>query len=141
MMTGNNDSIQHVRLTVTDVARAEAFYTTLLGFDSVMNVGLQGVLRRGNTYLTLNRLPAEEWTSRRNPDCDRFNIPLRSRGAIEHVVELFDAQGVRHGAIRDLGEFGFKQHRLTFYDPDGNPLELTAPHGVVTTRIHQVLAL
>ena len=140
-MTGAKETIQQVKLTVTDMERSAAFYIGLLGFEVVIDAGFEVVLRRGNTYLTLNQLPAEQWTSKRNPLCDPLTITLRSREALEKVAALLDKHGVRHSAIHDLGELGFKQHTLTVYDPDGHELELTAPHGELTTRIHQVLAL
>lgn len=41
------------------------------------------------------------------------------------AAALFDEQGVEHGEVRDLPDFGIMI--LSFSDPDGIQLELTAP--------------
>ena len=42
-------------------------------------------------------------------------------------VQLFDAEGISHGEIKDLGP-GLGIYVLAFRDPDNIQLELTAPH-------------
>jgi hypothetical protein len=47
------------------------------------------------------------------------------RAELIKAAALFDEHGVEHGEIRDLPPFGITI--LSFSDPDGIQLELTAP--------------
>jgi len=56
---------------------------------------------------------------------DRKHIRgLPARGDLEQAVRLFDERGVTHGEITRLPSFGIDV--LSFEDPDGIQLELTA---------------
>jgi len=48
-----------------------------------------------------------------------------SRADLEQAAALFDEHGVNHGVITRLPSFGIDV--LSFKDPDGIQLELTAP--------------
>ena len=50
---------------------------------------------------------------------------MPARGDLEQAVRLFDERGVTHGEITRLPSFGIDV--LSFEDPDGIQLELTAP--------------
>jgi glyoxylase I family protein len=50
---------------------------------------------------------------------------VASRADLEQAERLFDEHGVTHGAITRLPSFGIDV--LSFEDPDGIQLELTAP--------------
>ena len=69
------------------------------------------------------------------PDSDRFDpdrvgldhlsFGVATRADLEQAVRLFDELGVTHGSITRLPSVGFDI--LSFEDPDGIQLELTAP--------------
>jgi len=133
--------VHHLRLTVTDIGRSRAFYTSLLGFDvavesppaddpSAEAVGkiLFGgvVLVRGDLLLGLR--PVASLGDRFDADrvgLDHLSFGVASRDELEAAVRLFDEQGVPHGEIATLASFGI--HVLPFRDPDNIQIELTAP--------------
>lgn len=133
--------IHHLRLTVTDVARSREFYTSVLGFDvivesppvgdpayaEVFNVLFGGVVMlRGNLIMGLR--PMAPTADRFSPDrvgLDHLSFGVPGRENLEQAVQLLDDRGVTHGSITRLGSFGIDI--LSFEDPDGIQLELTAP--------------
>ena len=144
-MTGQipTGEIHHLRLTVTDVDRSRRFYTSLLGFQvavesppdddpsagEVYKILFGGVVMiRGNLLMGLRPLaPAED---RFDPDrvgLDHLSFGVDSRADLERAVQLLDEAGVTHGDITSVPSFEIDV--LSFEDPDGVQLELTAPMG------------
>jgi catechol 2,3-dioxygenase-like lactoylglutathione lyase family enzyme len=67
-------------------------------------------------------------TDRFHPDragLDHLSFGVPDRGDLEQAILLFDERGVTHGEITRLPAFGIDV--LSFEDPDGIQLELTAP--------------
>jgi catechol 2,3-dioxygenase-like lactoylglutathione lyase family enzyme len=133
--------IHHLRLTVTDVQRSREFYTHLLGFEVVVDspppedpaaaetfkVLFGGVvMTRGNLIMGLR--PMAPPTDKFHPDragLDHLSFSVPGRADLEQAIRLFDEHGVTHGEITGLAAFGIDV--LSFEDPDGIQLELTAP--------------
>jgi glyoxylase I family protein len=133
--------IHHLRLTVTDVARSRQFYTSLLGFEvavespppddpaaaEVFKILFGGcVMIRGNLLMGLRPMAPE--SDRFDPDrvgLDHLSFSVASHADLEQAIQLFDEHGVTHGEITTLPSFGIDV--LSFEDPDGMQLELTAP--------------
>ncbi len=134
-------NIHHLRLTVTDVQRSREFYTHLLGFHVAMESPPPGdpaeaetfkvlfggvAMVRGNLLMGLRPMAAAG--DRFDPDrvgLDHLSFGVASRADLEQAVRLFDESGVTHGAITRLPSAGVDI--LSFEDPDGIQLELTAP--------------
>ncbi len=135
--------VHHLRLTVTDIQRSRQFYTSLLGFQVAVESPPPGdpseaetfrvlfggvVMIRGDLLMGLRPMAAEG--DRFDPDrvgLDHLSFSVASRSDLEEAVRLFDEQGVPHGSITRLPSFGIDV--LSFEDPDGIQLELTAPAG------------
>ncbi len=133
--------IHHLRLTVTDVQRSREFYTSLLGFQVAVDSPPPGdpaaaetfrilfggcVMIRGNLLMGLR--PMAPATDHFDPDrvgLDHLSFGVAGREDLEQAVRLFDEHGVPHGEITRLPSFGIDV--LSFEDPDGIQLELTAP--------------
>lgn len=133
--------IHHLRLTVTDLPRSREFYTSLLGFEvaaesppeddpsaaEVFKILFGGVvLIRGNLLMGLR--PVAPLHDRFDPDrvgLDHLSFGVSSRDDLEQAAQLLEEHGVRHGEITSLPSFGIDV--LSFEDPDGVQLELTAP--------------
>jgi glyoxylase I family protein len=133
--------VHHLRLTVTDIERSRQFYTSLLGFEVAVESPPPGdpsaaeafkilfggvVMIRGNLLMGLR--PMARPGDRFDPDnvgLDHLSFGVESHDDLEQAVRLFDEQGVAHGEITRLPSFGIDV--LSFEDPDGIQLELTAP--------------
>jgi len=133
--------IHHLRLTVTDLDRSRQFYTTLLGFQvivespppddpsaaEVFKILFGGiVMARGSLLMGLR--PMAPTGDRFSPDrvgLDHLSFSVASRSDLDQALQLFDEHEVTHGDITTLQSFGIDV--LPFQDPDGVQLELTAP--------------
>ncbi len=133
--------IHHLRLTVTDLERSRQFYTGLLGFDvavesppdddpaaaETFKILFGGIVMiRGTLLMGLRPMAAAG--DRFDADrvgLDHLSFGVDSRADLERAAELLDEAGVTHGQITSLPSFGIDV--LSFADPDGVQLELTAP--------------
>ncbi len=133
--------IHHLRLTVTDLERSREFYTSLLGFQVIVEsppaddpaaaeafkILFGGVvMARGNLIMGLR--PMAPSGDRFSPDrvgLDHLSFNVAGRADLEQAARLFDERGVARGEITALTSFGIDV--LPFEDPDGVQLELTAP--------------
>ncbi len=131
----------HVRLTVTDVARSQAFYTEVFGLQVAIDAppeddpggsiadALQGgvILGAGTTLVGLRPVDAAHAGDRFDPfrvGLDHLSFAVGSRADLDAAVALFDERGVEHGPIRELPQMGLAF--LAAFDPDGIAVELTA---------------
>jgi glyoxylase I family protein len=134
--------LHHVRLTVTDIERSRAFYQDLLGFEMLAQspgdpadpavradpFQLYGgcVFAAHNTMLGLRPVadPGDRFVSER-VGLDHLSFTVGSRADLVAAAERLAAAGVTHGEIIELPAFNIAI--LSFSDPDGIHLELTAP--------------
>jgi glyoxylase I family protein len=141
----DSPGFSHVRLTVTDIDRSKAFYDRVFGWpvaaDMSTKAGDPGVrdspdhLYGGCVYLTPAGLlfglrPVAAGGQRFDSEhtgLDHVSFQVESRDALVRALEALEADGIPHGEINDLSGFGIAI--LSFSDPDGVHLELTAPLG------------
>ena len=134
--------VHHLRLTVTDLERSRAFYRDLLGFQIIAESPgspddpavrsdphqLYGgcVFNANGTILGLRPVaePGDAFVSER-VGLDHLSFAVPSVAELEAAAERLAADGVTHGEITELAGFGIAI--LSFSDPDGIHLELTAP--------------
>ncbi len=134
--------LHHIRITVTDVARSRAFYEDVLGFgiaaespgdpadprvrsDPTQLYG--GVLFQTNGMLFGLR-PVAEVTDRFDSTrvgLDHISFSVGSVDELHAAATRLAAAGVEHGEVTELAGFGIAI--LSFSDPDGIHLELSAP--------------
>ncbi len=123
--------IQHIRLTVTDVARSQAFYTGVLGFRVARQIPTGVLLAQGPVLLGLGpapdpaAAPAADRFDENRVGLDHLSFLVNRYADLEAALAVLDAHGVPHGEIKDIG----MAHVLAFRDPDNIQLELTAPRG------------
>jgi glyoxylase I family protein len=127
--------IHHLTLTVTDTARSKDFYTKILGFSHLMDLGNRVLLNKESLVLALcppadpaQAIPDDRFNESR-VGLDHVSFLVASHAEMEAAVKLFDANGVSHGTINDLSSHGVPIYVLAFRDPDNIQLELTAPAG------------
>jgi catechol 2,3-dioxygenase-like lactoylglutathione lyase family enzyme len=123
--------VDHLRLTVSDVARARAFYTGVLGFDVAMELPSGVLLSNGRLLLGLGPAPdaesgsSEDRFNESRVGLDHLSFAVSSRQDLDDAVRIFGEHDVPHGEIKDLGpDIGI--YVLAFRDPDNIQLELTA---------------
>src|SRR6185295_5786710 len=122
--------IQHVAITVTDLAVSEAWYTKVLGVGPILDEDT-GPFRHivyllGNTMLGLHGFPdlsSKDAFDERRPGLDHISFGCASRAELVEWAARLDDLGVAHGEIVDAG-YG---SGLSFRDPDNIALELFAP--------------
>lgn len=128
----NVGGVHHLRLTVSNVERARAFYTEVMGFDLLMELPPGVLLHNGQFLLGLGPAPHEGADSsgdrfdENRVGLDHLSFSVNSRHELEDAIRILDGKNVPHGEIKDLGEdFGICV--LAFRDPDNIQLELTSP--------------
>ena len=120
--------VDHVSFTVTDLDVSQRFYTEVLDFVLVLDVGYGRILMHPGTGFTLSLMKHDgahggsftELTT----GLDHLGLTAGSRADLEDWERRFDELGVTYTPIRDM-EFGF---HLNFRDPDDIALELSAPN-------------
>ncbi|WP_063049252.1 VOC family protein [Nocardia arthritidis] len=132
----------HIRLTVTDIERSRAFYRDVLGFpiaaespgspddpavraDPMRLFG--GVVFQANGML-LGLRPVAAVTDRFDSErvgLDHLSFAVPARDHLVAAAARLSEAGIEHGEIKEMADFGIAI--LSFSDPDGIHLELTAP--------------
>ncbi len=134
--------IHHLRLTVTDIARSKAFYTTLFGREPVLDHSTEVdepgvkddqtrfyggvVFSFGHQVIGLRPVadPADTFSSTR-VGLDHLGLLVESRADLDRAAERLSADGVPHGEVTDIGSMFI----LSLQDPDDINLELCALAG------------
>jgi catechol 2,3-dioxygenase-like lactoylglutathione lyase family enzyme len=123
-------AIHHIRLTVTDVARSQEFYTQFLDFQVARQIPTGVLMTQGSFFLGIGpafdpaSAPPDDRFSEHRVGLDHLSFSVSSHSDLEQAVQLFDEHGVSHGEIKDIGRF----YVLAFRDPDNIQLELAATH-------------
>ena len=125
--------VHHIRLIVTDPIRSRDFYTSLLNFTVAAELPPGFVLTNGQILLgvtppwDMSQAIENDRFSPHRVGLDHLSFAVADRAELEKAAALFAEQGVEHGEVRDLPAFGITI--LSFSDPDGIQVELTAPLG------------
>ena len=120
--------VSHVAFTVTDLDASERFYTEVLDFVVVLDVGYGRICMHPATGFVLGLVRHERayggsFTELRT-GLDHLGLVASSREELEEWERRFDSLGVPYTPIRDM-EMGY---HLNFRDPDGIALEFDAPN-------------
>jgi glyoxylase I family protein len=131
--------VSHVSFTVTDLDVSMRFYTEVLGFVAVMDVGYARICMHPGTGFIISLAKHEGARGGRFTELttglDHLGMAASTRAELEEWERRFDEHGVTYTPIRDM-EFGF---HLNFRDPDDIALELSAPNDLMLTA-QQALA-
>ena len=120
-------TIGHVHLTVSDLNRAERFYTEILGFDVTARFGDEVVFMSAggyhhhialNTWAGKDAKPAPQGTT----GLYHFTILLPNRLELAKVVKRV----IDHGVKIDGASDHTASEAVYLHHPDGNGLELCA---------------
>jgi catechol 2,3-dioxygenase-like lactoylglutathione lyase family enzyme len=122
------ERLDHFGIEVTQLARAEQFYTEVLGLTVVAHLGDQTLLQCGSQNLALFEvrrppLTATERSERiAHPLGKGHHAFLVSRADFEGAGERLSAAGVESARPIDWGDHDC----MYFLDPDGNLLEIVS---------------
>ncbi|HUP39371.1 MAG TPA: VOC family protein [Vicinamibacterales bacterium] len=118
--------IGHVHLKVSDIDRAIAFYTNVLGFDQIMRLGDQAAFVSAGGYH--HHVGLNTWLSRggspaapQHTGLFHFAILYPTRRDLATATRRVIEAGVRIQGVADHGV----SESIYLADPDGNGIELT----------------
>ena len=118
--------IGHVHLKVSDIDRAIAFYTAVLGFDQILRLDDHAAFLSAGGYH--HHIGLNTWHSRRgtpppphHTGLYHFAILYPTRRDLARAVRRVIEAGVRIQGIADHGV----SESIYLADPDGNGIELT----------------
>ena len=139
----DSSGFAHIRLTVTDIDRSKAFYDRVFGWPVAADMSAKadepgvrdspdhlygGCVYQTPTGLLFGLRPVAADGQRFDSEhtgLDHVSFQVDSRDALVSALERLEDEGIPHGEINDLSGFGIAI--LSFSDPDGVHLELTAP--------------
>lgn len=139
----SSSGIAHARLTVTDIERSKAFYEHVFGWPVVVDAsdraGEPGVhdspeqFYGGTVYQTPSGelfglrpvAPAGQRFDSAQTGLDHVSFRVEAREDLVTARRRLAAAEIPHGEVIDLPDSGLSI--LSFSDPDGIHLELTAP--------------
>lgn len=139
----DSSGFAHARLTVTDIARSKSFYDRVFGWpvaiDMSEHVDDPGVRDSPDQYFggvvyqtpsgTLFGLrpvaPARQRFDSEHTGLDHLSFQVASREDLVAARERLAEDEIPHGEVIDLPQAGLAI--LSFSDPDGIHLELSAP--------------
>ena len=134
--------LHHLRITVTDIERSRKFYQDVLGFEVAAEspgdvddpeVRADPTQLYGGVVFQTNGIlfglrPVAEVSDRFDSTrvgLDHVSFGVASIDDLRSVATRLEGAGVEHGEVKELGDFGIAI--LSFSDPDGVHLELSAP--------------
>jgi glyoxylase I family protein len=102
--------IHHLTLTVTDLERSCDFYTSLLGFQVVMELSPQRKLLSNEKSILALTLPPDpdraikgDRFNENRVGIDHLSFNVNSLDILKAALREMDQQKVSHGEIKDLG--------------------------------------
>jgi glyoxylase I family protein len=132
--------LDHVYLTVSDLARSEAFYDTVLGLLDFrkIDVPIGGEPHRHyfNKIMQISIRPAHG--GKHNPYAPGLHhlcLQVADRDAVDKLAELLSAAGIAITAPAPYPQYAEDYYALFFVDPDG------LRHEIVARRARRNLAV
>jgi catechol 2,3-dioxygenase-like lactoylglutathione lyase family enzyme len=143
-MRPSQPRLDHLGISVTDLARTETFYRDVLGADVVMprhelDWGARTIVRLGSHFIDLNQISRNDGSpfDARRTGLDHLAFAADSRHELEAWAEWMDANGVHRSPIRDVSadpaqasDAPVAGSMFVFSDPDGIELEFLFFHGI-----------
>jgi glyoxylase I family protein len=130
--------VNHFAVSVTDLERSQRFYTEVLGFLAVLDVGYGRVCMHKPTGFTIALIRHPEGSdapfSELNTGLDHIGLAAASRDELVAWEERFRAADVSFTPIQDM-PLG---HHLNFRDPDGIALEFQAPSEIYAAALNDL---
>jgi len=117
--------IGHVHLKVSDVARSEAWYRDVLGFETTTHYGSDAAFMSAGGYH--HHIAVNQWHSKgaapgpvNQPGLFHLAVLYPDRPSLARAVKRVIDSGVRIDGVADHGV----SEAIYLHDPDGNGIEL-----------------
>jgi catechol 2,3-dioxygenase-like lactoylglutathione lyase family enzyme len=119
------DRLDHLVLTVRDIAATVDFYARVLGMTPVTFGGGRTALRFGDQKINLHRAGAEIDPKAARPTPGSADLCLVTPAGTAQVIAHLEAEGVAvvEGPVARTGAVG-PIESVYFRDPDGNLIEV-----------------
>ncbi len=119
-------ALDHLVLTVADVAASVRFYTEILGMEEITFGEGRKALRFGNQKINLHQRGAEVLPNAQHAACGTADLCLLTDTPLEEVLAELAAHDVTalSGIVPRTGAVGAIQS-VYLRDPDGNLLEIS----------------
>lgn len=112
-------NINHVTLSVSDIAASRAFYQKLLGAKVIGESSFECDLALGTSFIALMKL-------NRQPGVDHFCIGVDGYDAVR-AANSIDAVGVKTRRLDSIQGVRFKEGQIYVDDPDGIKVQFARP--------------
>jgi len=121
-------SLDHVVLTVADVAATEAFYARVMGMRAVTFEGGRHALGFGSQKINLHQAGREFEPKAKRPTPGSADLCFLVETPLDDVIAHVEREGVAiiEGPVERTGATG-PLRSIYFRDPDGNLIELSNP--------------
>ncbi len=121
-------SLDHLVLTVADVAATEAFYASVMGMKPVTFTGGRRALAFGSQKINLHQAGREFEPKAGKPVPGSADLCFIVETPLEQVIAHLEREGVAiiEGPVEKTGATG-PLRSVYFRDPDGNLIELSNP--------------
>ena len=121
-------SLDHLVLTVADVAATAAFYARVIGMTPVAFAGSRHALAFGSQKINLHQAGREFEPKAANPVPGSADLCFIVETPLEEVIAHLDREVVAiiEGPVEKTGATGLLRS-VYFRDPDGNLIELSNP--------------
>jgi len=119
----NPDGLHHITIRVNDIAKAEYFYGTVLGFEPVRKMGQSMATYRIGKRDSLVLVEAETAYDQSSRDyrVDHFGFMVNSAEEVDDMAAYL----ITHEINIVVGPVNRKTGRFVFFtDPDGNMIEV-----------------
>jgi glyoxylase I family protein len=122
--------IEHIDLTVNEVARSRAFYDNVLGELGFRKYEDENYLHWANAHMTIAIRAA--WDANQGAEFDRYRVGLhhlafraRSRGDVDQFHRFLVRERITVlDTPAEYPPYGLEYYAVFFADPDGMKLEL-----------------
>lgn len=132
--------IDHLTLTVTDLARSHGFYVDVLGFVPILDFGYGRIYLHNPSALMVGLVQHAGASGGRFSELvtgmDHVGLEAADLADLRAWERRLAEMGVEYTPIREV-EFG---HHLNFRDPDGIALELSVSKDFFAAALDQVRA-
>lgn len=118
--------IDHIVLTVKDIAATIAFYTQVLGMQETTFGPGRRALSFGNQKINLHEAGKELELKAKTPTPGSADLCFVADGALAHVISTLNQRGIpiEVGPVARTGALGAMQS-VYLRDPDGNLIEIS----------------